>query len=214
MNSDEDRFATATAQFYSVYLASLLLSNNLNEAKYLWKRIPAIYKPSNQTEPPNTPTSVVGSLEREALSNVWAIGVAMWQNDTPAVMQLFSQVSWPPLLQSLMGSLRQSVVTKSLRNISMVYANLNVSLLQSLCGLPVDAFQNGKQRNLQCDCIFFALGFTKISYAYLLELKELAWQITEDGTIVVPHKTTQINTLTSDVTQLNLRKFKKILYHW
>ena len=54
--------ATLSADFYASYLVLVLLSGDLNDARFLWRRIKTETKEAS-----------------EALRNVWAIGKALWQ---------------------------------------------------------------------------------------------------------------------------------------
>ena len=54
--------ATLSAEFYASYLLLLLLFKDLNDARYLWKRIPMEIKETS-----------------DEVSQVWAIGKALWQ---------------------------------------------------------------------------------------------------------------------------------------
>ena len=53
-----------TAELYTEFLGLYLLTNDLCNAKLLWKRIPADIKTSN-----------------EELQAVWEVGKAMWRHD-------------------------------------------------------------------------------------------------------------------------------------
>lgn len=54
--------ATLSADFYASYLLLVLLSKNLNDARFLWKRVALETKQGS-----------------EELQSVWEIGKALWQ---------------------------------------------------------------------------------------------------------------------------------------
>eukprot|EP01027_Heterolobosea_sp_BB2_P014948 GEZU01021432.1.p1 GENE.GEZU01021432.1~~GEZU01021432.1.p1 ORF type:complete len:228 (-),score=35.12 GEZU01021432.1:231-914(-) len=87
----QDANARPSPFFYSSWLLSLLIQNDLENARFLWKRIHKDTK-KNSNE----------------LKAVWKIGQGMWNRDPAAVYQALTTYSWDtslvPLVNVLAGT--------------------------------------------------------------------------------------------------------------
>ncbi|XP_039611054.1 COP9 signalosome complex subunit 8 isoform X2 [Polypterus senegalus] len=79
----------ATPQVYGQLLALYLLHNDMNNARYLWKRIPQALKTAN--------------LE---LGAIWAVGQHIWQRDFPGIYTTIAAYQWSESIQPIMDALR------------------------------------------------------------------------------------------------------------
>lgn len=116
--------------------------SNLNEAKYLWARIPSTYK-VDLSNPSLTPASSEASDACGALANTWTVATALWRNDFPKVLTFLPETVWPSYLQSTMRDVYHNLTTSLLSTISKVYKNVSVDLLSRLLGLSIDQLQPG-----------------------------------------------------------------------
>ncbi|KAK1789106.1 hypothetical protein P4O66_015053 [Electrophorus voltai] len=82
----------ATPQVYSQLLALYLLHNDMNNARYLWKRIPQAIKTANPE-----------------LAAVWAVGQRIWQRDFPGIYSAIAGYQWSETILPVMESLRGGV---------------------------------------------------------------------------------------------------------
>lgn len=104
--------------FYGLYLATLLLSRDLNEAKYLWKRAPAAVKTAGEI-------SQIGAL--------WEVGKAIWNENTAAAVLLLDKTPWNASLRRAVPSLRLQLLEDSISLLSQTTSGLRLStVLQSL----------------------------------------------------------------------------------
>uniref|UniRef100_A0AAV1V477 COP9 signalosome complex subunit 8 n=1 Tax=Peronospora matthiolae TaxID=2874970 RepID=A0AAV1V477_9STRA len=101
--------ATLSVDFYASYLVLVLLSKDLNDARFLWKRIRIEMKEAS-----------------EELRNVWAIGRALWQRDLAAAFAAMDY-DWSPLLQGLVEALKISTREATAELLSRAYSTIPVS---------------------------------------------------------------------------------------
>ncbi|KAI9917678.1 hypothetical protein PsorP6_013137 [Peronosclerospora sorghi] len=80
--------AVLSAEFYASYLVLVLLCRDLNDARFLWKRIPLAMKEAS-----------------EELQHVWEIGKALWQRNLAAAYDAMDY-DWSPSLQGLIEDLK------------------------------------------------------------------------------------------------------------
>ncbi|KAM6332488.1 COP9 signalosome complex subunit 8 isoform 2-T2 [Podargus strigoides] len=84
----------ATPLVYGQLLALYLLHNDMNNARYLWKRIPPAIKSANAE-----------------LGAVWSVGQRIWQRDFPGIYTTISAHQWSetilPIMEALRGVLEQ-----------------------------------------------------------------------------------------------------------
>ncbi|KAE8896407.1 hypothetical protein PF005_g7514 [Phytophthora fragariae] len=98
-----------TADFYASYLLTVLLANNLNDARFLWKRIAPEIKQSS-----------------EELRAVWDIGTALWQRNLAAAYAAMDY-DWSPSLQGLIEALKTATREGTAELLSLAYSTISVS---------------------------------------------------------------------------------------
>ncbi|XP_028925081.1 COP9 signalosome complex subunit 8 isoform X3 [Ornithorhynchus anatinus] len=113
----------ATPAVYSQLLALYLLHNDMNNARYLWKRIPpAIKSGQNQVssdsvcisarmkqDPMSEKELYVHILSQDAnseLGGIWSVGQRIWQRDFPGIYTTISAHQWSEPIQPIMEALR------------------------------------------------------------------------------------------------------------
>ncbi|KAH7491727.1 hypothetical protein PRIC1_002863 [Phytophthora ramorum] len=101
--------AALTSEFYASYLLIVLLAKNLNDARFLWKRIAPETKQSS-----------------EELRAVWEIGKALWQRNLAAAYAAMDY-DWSPSLQGLNEALKTSTREGTAELLSLAYATISVS---------------------------------------------------------------------------------------
>ncbi|KAG8000793.1 E3 ubiquitin-protein ligase TRIM63, partial [Nibea albiflora] len=79
----------ATPQVYAQLLALYLLHNDMNNARYLWKRTPQAIKSANPE-----------------LSAIWAVGQRIWQRDFPGIYTTIAAYQWSENILPVMEALR------------------------------------------------------------------------------------------------------------
>uniref|UniRef100_A0A8C3YRC4 COP9 signalosome subunit 8 n=1 Tax=Catagonus wagneri TaxID=51154 RepID=A0A8C3YRC4_9CETA len=79
----------ATPPVYGQLLALYLLHNDMNNARYLWKRIPPAIKSANSE-----------------LGGIWSVGQRIWQRDFPGVYTTIGAHQWSETVQPIMEALR------------------------------------------------------------------------------------------------------------
>ncbi|KAK6485250.1 COP9 signalosome complex subunit 8 isoform X1 [Huso huso] len=82
----------ATPQVYGQLLALYLLHNDMNNGRYLWKRIPQAVKTSNME-----------------LAAIWAVGQRIWQRDFPGIYTAIAAHQWSECIQPVMEALQAPV---------------------------------------------------------------------------------------------------------
>ncbi|KAG2772773.1 hypothetical protein PC116_g5780 [Phytophthora cactorum] len=94
---------------YASYLLVVLLSKNLNDARFLWKRIPIEIKQIS-----------------EELRNAWEVGKALWQRNLAAAYAAMDY-DWSPSLQGLVEALKTSTREDAAELLSLAYSTVSVS---------------------------------------------------------------------------------------
>ncbi|GAB5576118.1 COP9 signalosome complex subunit 8 isoform X3 [Prionailurus iriomotensis] len=79
----------ATPPVYGQLLALYLLHNDMNNARYLWKRIPPAIKSANSE-----------------LGGIWSVGQRIWQRDFPGIYSTINAHQWSETVQPIMEALR------------------------------------------------------------------------------------------------------------
>uniref|UniRef100_A0A7N5K833 COP9 signalosome subunit 8 n=1 Tax=Ailuropoda melanoleuca TaxID=9646 RepID=A0A7N5K833_AILME len=79
----------ATPPVYGQLLALYLLHNDMNNARYLWKRIPPAIKSANSE-----------------LGGIWSVGQRIWQRDFPGIYTTINAHQWSETVQPIMEALR------------------------------------------------------------------------------------------------------------
>lgn len=107
-------------EVYAKLLTVYLLQNDLNNAKYLWKRIPAASKTAHPE-----------------LGNIWSIGQHLWTRNFVAVYPLLTQ-DWSDEIKPLMVALRDAIRQRIFRLIGQAYTSIEAQQFASYAGLQVD----------------------------------------------------------------------------
>ena len=109
----------ADPHIYSQLLAIYLLEDNLTSAKFLWKRIPLIVKRSHAE-----------------ISQVWDVGLKLWQRDFKGVHQ-YLQKEWSDPLKPIMAALSDAIRKRALLLVQRAYSSISVDNLAGLLGMSV-----------------------------------------------------------------------------
>ncbi|XP_033182812.1 COP9 signalosome subunit 8 [Bombus vancouverensis nearcticus] len=110
----------ASPQTYAQLLAVYLYQNDLCNAKYLWKRIPADLKSGNRE-----------------LGQIWVVGQRMWQRDWPAV-HVALNAEWSEDVSDIMAALKDNVRERAIILISRAYSSLGLTVFASMTGLTLE----------------------------------------------------------------------------
>lgn len=113
-------------------MVSLLITSQLNEAKYLWKRIPSHFKP---TEPSNA------ALQQ--LKTLWDIGVGLWERDLANAYNLLLATLWPEYLERHTRNLRLSILRDTIRRLSSVHNKVSITMLENAIGHSHQVLESG-----------------------------------------------------------------------
>ncbi|EFA04765.1 COP9 signalosome complex subunit 8 [Tribolium castaneum] len=111
----------ASPQVYEQLLAIYLYENDLCNAKYLWKRIPASVKSS-------TPE----------LNNIWAVAQHMWKRDFPGIYKALNAVTWSDGVANIMKQVQDRVRNRSVDLIAQAYSSITLDTVSAMTGLPPD----------------------------------------------------------------------------
>ncbi|XP_012229885.1 COP9 signalosome complex subunit 8 [Linepithema humile] len=108
-----------SAEVYARLLAVYLHQNDLCQAKYLWKRIPADLK-----------------AENEELKRIWTVGQHMWQRNWPE-MHAALNIEWTIDVRDIMAALKDKIRERIMRLISKAYSSLNLSAMATMTGMSL-----------------------------------------------------------------------------
>ncbi|XP_034230720.1 COP9 signalosome complex subunit 8 [Thrips palmi] len=107
----------ASPQEYAQLLAIYLCQSDLCNAKFLWKRIPASAKSSN-----------------EELSLIWKVGQCMWKRDYPAAYAAL-QAPWSDNVRHIMTTLQEELRSRAIDLIANAYSSIALSDLAAMAGI-------------------------------------------------------------------------------
>ncbi|KAK7813398.1 hypothetical protein U0070_007967 [Myodes glareolus] len=95
----------ATPPVYGQLLALYLLQNDMNNARYLWKRIPPAIKSSLfQSEFFQRQQFLLQA--NSELGGIWSVGQRIWQRDFPGIYTTINAHQWSETVQPIMEALR------------------------------------------------------------------------------------------------------------
>ncbi|XP_070588391.1 COP9 signalosome complex subunit 8 isoform X2 [Erythrolamprus reginae] len=117
-----------TSPVYAQLLALYLLYNDMNNARYLWKRIPAAIKSAN--------------LE---LGAIWAVGQRIWQRDFPGIYTTIDAYQWSESIQPIMEALKDATRRRAFGLVSRAYPSISADDFAAFVGLPVEEAVKGPQ---------------------------------------------------------------------
>uniref|UniRef100_A0A8C4KBM6 COP9 signalosome complex subunit 8 n=1 Tax=Dromaius novaehollandiae TaxID=8790 RepID=A0A8C4KBM6_DRONO len=116
----------ATPLVYGQLLALYLLHNDMNNARYLWKRIPPAIKSANAE-----------------LGAVWSVGQRIWQRDFPGIYTTISAHQWSETIQPIMEALRDATRRRAFGLVSQAYTSIVADDFAAFVGLPVEEAVKG-----------------------------------------------------------------------
>ncbi|KAL7866314.1 hypothetical protein SRHO_G00115610 [Serrasalmus rhombeus] len=117
----------ATPQVYSQLLALYLLHNDMNNGRYLWKRIPQAIKAANPE-----------------LAAIWAVGQRIWQRDFPGIYSAIAAYQWSETILPVMESLRESTRRRAYGLVAQAYTSISAEDFASFVGYSVEEAVKGK----------------------------------------------------------------------
>ncbi|XP_053184171.1 COP9 signalosome complex subunit 8 isoform X1 [Scomber japonicus] len=132
----------ATPQVYTQLLALYLLHNDIayqteevvyrtssnerNNARYLWKRIPQAIKTAN----PELPA-------------VWAVGQRIWQRDFPGIYTTIAAYQWSENILPVMEALRESTRQRAYALVAQAYTSITAEDFAAFVGYSVEEAVKG-----------------------------------------------------------------------
>ncbi|XP_074120512.1 COP9 signalosome complex subunit 8 isoform X1 [Sminthopsis crassicaudata] len=116
----------ATPPVYGQLLALYLLHNDMNNARYLWKRIPPAIKSANSE-----------------LGGIWSVGQRIWQRDFPGIYTTISSHQWSETIQPIMEALRDATRRRAFALVSQAYTSIIADDFAAFVGLPVEEAVKG-----------------------------------------------------------------------
>ncbi|NXU54505.1 CSN8 protein, partial [Turnix velox] len=116
----------ATPLVYGQLLALYLLHNDMNNARYLWKRIPPAIKSANAE-----------------LGAIWSVGQRIWQRDFPGIYTTISAHQWSETIQPIMEALRDATRRRAFGLVSQAYTSIVADDFAAFVGLPVEEAVKG-----------------------------------------------------------------------
>lgn len=149
-------------------MVSLLVTSQLNEAKYLWKRIPSHFKP---TEPSNA--------SQQYLRILWDIGVGLWERDLAKAYNLLLTTSWSEILERHVRNLRLTILRDTIRRLSTVHNKVSLTMLETAIGHSQQVIATGK-------CYRVVL-YQLLSYQCLFRIQKLVLSVGKSTPIASWH---------------------------
>nr|KAF6494342.1 COP9 signalosome subunit 8 [Rousettus aegyptiacus] len=116
----------ATPPVYGQLLALYLLHNDMNNARYLWKRIPPAIKSANAE-----------------LGGIWSVGQRIWQRDFPGIYTTIGAHQWSETVQPIMDALRDATRRRAFALVSQAYTSIVAEDFAAFVGLPVEEAVKG-----------------------------------------------------------------------
>uniref|UniRef100_A0A9L0K0J7 COP9 signalosome complex subunit 8 n=1 Tax=Equus asinus TaxID=9793 RepID=A0A9L0K0J7_EQUAS len=116
----------ATPPVYGQLLALYLLHNDMNNARYLWKRIPPAIKSANSE-----------------LGGIWSVGQRIWQRDFPGIYTTINAHQWSETVQPIMEALRDATRRRAFTLVSQAYTSIIADDFAAFVGLPVEEAVKG-----------------------------------------------------------------------
>ncbi|XP_065107612.1 COP9 signalosome complex subunit 8 isoform X2 [Paramisgurnus dabryanus] len=108
----------ATPQVYSQLLVLYLLHSDMNNARYLWKRIPQAIKTANPE-----------------LAAIWAVGQRIWQRDFPGIYNAIAAYQWSENILPVMEALRAEMDIQ--RTASLLGSSGSMESLEKQLSCPI-----------------------------------------------------------------------------
>jgi len=115
----------ASIAVYKVHLAAYLLCNQLDNARFLWKRM----DPGPRDADPE-------------LCAIWTVGKVMWAKDHALTQSTITGFSWsPPLMGMLMERLQREHLQRCFNDTVRAYSLVSAASLSATLGVPVSTVQ-------------------------------------------------------------------------
>ncbi|XP_051564563.1 COP9 signalosome complex subunit 8-like [Myxocyprinus asiaticus] len=115
----------ATPQVYSQLLVLYLL-HDMNNARYLWKRIPQAIKTANPE-----------------LSAIWAVGQRIWQRDFPGIYTAIAAYQWSENILPVMEALQESTRSRAYGLVAQAYTSISADDFAAFVGYSVEEAVKG-----------------------------------------------------------------------
>lgn len=109
----------ATPQVYGQLLAIYLLQNDLPNAKFLWKRIPAPIKEANPE-----------------LGKIWQVGQKLWLCEYGVYKALNEE--WPEHVNPILTAIRDITRNRAIRLVAKAYSSISVENVSVFLGLSTE----------------------------------------------------------------------------
>ncbi|XP_056289702.1 COP9 signalosome complex subunit 8 [Pseudoliparis swirei] len=116
----------ATPQVYAQLLSLYLLHNDMNNGRYLWKRIPQAIK-----------------LANPELPSIWAVGQRIWQRDFPGIYTTIAAFQWSENILPVMEALRESTRQRAYGLVAQAYTSIAADDFASFVGYSVEEAVKG-----------------------------------------------------------------------
>ncbi|KAL1927273.1 hypothetical protein VTP01DRAFT_3902 [Rhizomucor pusillus] len=96
------------SEVYAVQLAVYLIFNDLNSARFLWKRI------------------LLAGQKNDEINAIWNVCTALWQRNYSQFYAAIDGYSWSPLLSSIIADIKDSVRKSLLYLLGKAYTNIQL----------------------------------------------------------------------------------------
>lgn len=114
-----DLSVEASFSIYKIHLAAYLLLDQLENARFLWKRLPTEQR---DAEP--------------ELCALWTVGKAMWSKDHAATQGAITGFSWsPPLVEMMMQRLQREHLARCFEQAIRAYSLVSAESLSQTMGV-------------------------------------------------------------------------------
>ncbi|XP_033102087.1 COP9 signalosome complex subunit 8-like [Anneissia japonica] len=110
----------ATPEVYAKLMVLYLLQNDLNNARYLWKRIPESVRTANPD-----------------LGQIWAVGQKLWQRDYGGVYTHLNH-DWSESIKDEMTELTSVIKQRMFNLVCQAYSSIEADRFASMVGMPVE----------------------------------------------------------------------------
>ena len=113
-----EAFERPSTFFYCSFLLAYLIENDLNNARFLWKRIPADIKKNNAM-----------------LGTIWSIGRSMWEKQYAKTYEIVSQTNWDTALVPLINRLVETFRQRTAKLLTTAYTSISASDVSLYLGM-------------------------------------------------------------------------------
>lgn len=110
---------TPPPEVYSKLLAIYIYEDDLCNAKFLWKRIPASVK-----------------SEYDELPKVWEVGKSIWKRDPPAVFESLQSHQWSDNIDKIMNEIKVRMRKRFVSLVGKAYTSITLKDFSHYVGIP------------------------------------------------------------------------------